>query len=71
MADGKCHLSFNILKTKHATKYLTTDITITSKVLMDKPKKKYTAILFTLAASCWDQVCARNLSTACRRYHYH
>ena len=44
MADGKCYLSFNILETKEATKNLTTDITITSKALMDQPEKKYIAI---------------------------
>ena len=44
MADGQCHLSFNILETKEATKNLTTDITITSKALMDQPEKKYIAI---------------------------
>ena len=41
MTDGWCHLSFSISETKHATKNLTTDITTTSKVLIDKPKKKY------------------------------
>ena len=32
-------LSFNISETRHATKNLTTDITITSKVFIDKPKR--------------------------------
>ena len=44
MTDGYCHLSFNIWETKHATKNLTTDITVTLKVLMDKTKKKYIAV---------------------------
>ena len=38
------NLSFNISETEHATKKLTTDITITPKVLMDKPIRKYIAI---------------------------
>ena len=44
MADGLCHLPFIISETEHATKKLTTDIAITPKVLMDKPKKKYIVI---------------------------
>ena len=39
MADDKCHLSFNILETKEATKNLTADVTITSKALMDYQKR--------------------------------
>ena len=35
VTDGKCHLSFNILETKHAIKSLLKDITITSKALID------------------------------------
>ena len=37
MADCSCHLSFNVSETKRATKNLATDITVTSKVLIDKP----------------------------------
>ena len=37
-------LSFNISKIKHVIKKLTTDITLTSKVLIDKLKQKYIAI---------------------------
>ena len=44
MAYSLCHLSFNISETEHATKKLTTDIAITPKVLIDKPKKKYIVI---------------------------
>ena len=44
-----CHLSLallNISETKHVSKNLKKGITITSKVLLDKPKEKYTAISF-------------------------
>ena len=34
ITDGQCPLSFSISKTKHAFKNLTTDITITSKILI-------------------------------------
>ena len=40
MADGKCHLSIEILETKEGTKTLTTDITITLSALMEQPEKK-------------------------------
>ena len=39
MAEGQCHLSFNILETRHVTKNLTTDITIALKILIEKPKR--------------------------------
>ena len=45
---GERHKSFAILdikKIKHATKYLTTDFTITLTYMV-KPKKKYIAIFF-------------------------
>ena len=32
-------------KTKHATKHLTADITITSKILLDKPIRKYSDVV--------------------------
>ena len=35
---------FNISKTKHVINKVTTDIILTSKVLIDKPKQKYIAI---------------------------
>ena len=41
MADGQRHLSFNISETKYGTIHLATDIAITSKGLVDRPKKKY------------------------------
>ena len=44
MADGQRHLSFNISETKYGTIHLATDIAITSKGLVDRPKKKYIAI---------------------------
>ena len=34
MEDGKCPLSLNVSETKHATKELTTDINITSEILI-------------------------------------
>ena len=40
MADGQRHLSFNISETKYGTIHLATDIAITSKGLVDRPKKK-------------------------------
>ena len=46
MVDDSCHLSFNTSQAKRVTKNLTTDITITSKVLINKPKRKYVAISF-------------------------
>ena len=44
MADGLRHLSFNILETRHVTNNLTKDITITLKILIEKPKEKYIAV---------------------------
>ena len=47
MADGWClrfSLLFNISETKHISKSITTVITVTSKVLLDKPIRKYIAI---------------------------
>ena len=41
MADGQRHLSFNISETKYGKIHLATDIAITSKGLVDRPKKKY------------------------------
>ena len=40
MAAGYYHLSYNISETMHATKYLTTDIAITSKVLIRISQKR-------------------------------
>ena len=40
MADGQRHLSFNISETKYGTIHLATDIAITSKGLVDRPKKE-------------------------------
>ena len=37
-------LPFNISETKHVIKKLTTDIIVTSKVLIDKSERKYIAI---------------------------
>ena len=39
-------LPFNISETKHVNKKLTTDIIVTSKVLVDKSKRKHIAISF-------------------------
>ena len=48
-------LSFSIRKTKHITKNLATDITITSKVLMNKPKTyTYPFKLFLSTLLCTD-----------------
>ena len=44
IAHGWCQSLFDISEIKHVTKNLTTDITITSKVFMNKPKEKYTVI---------------------------
>ena len=41
MADGKCHLSFNVSETKHVTKNLATDITNAFKILIEKPRGKH------------------------------
>ena len=41
MADGQCHLSFNISETRHVTQNLITDITIALKILIEKPRRKY------------------------------
>ena len=38
MVDSQCHLSLNFSETKHTMNKLTMDITIASKVLMNKPK---------------------------------
>ena len=46
MADGQRHLSFNISEAKYGTIHLATDIAITSKGLVNRPKKKYIAISF-------------------------
>ena len=40
MADGQRHLSFNISENKYGTIHLATDIAITSKGLVDRPKKE-------------------------------
>ena len=37
-------LSFNISETKHVIKKLTTEVTVTLKVLINKPVKKYIAV---------------------------
>ena len=39
-------LPFNISETKHVIKKLTTDVIVTSKVLVDKSKRKHIAISF-------------------------
>ena len=44
MADGWCHLLFNISETQYVSKKLTTVVTITSKVFINKGIKKYIAI---------------------------
>ena len=41
MADGQRYLSFNISETKYGTIHLATDIAITSKGLVDRPKKNH------------------------------
>ena len=38
MADGYLSLLFDISKNKHFIKNLTTDIIVTSKIVIDKPK---------------------------------
>ena len=48
MADGQRHLSFNISETKNGTIHLATDIAITSKGLVDRPKKIYCHIPLSL-----------------------
>ena len=37
-------LSFNISEIKHVIKKLTTDVTVTLKVLINKPVKNYVAV---------------------------
>ena len=48
MADSLRYLSFNISETKYGTIHLATDFAITSKGLVDRPKKKYIAISLEL-----------------------
>ena len=54
MADVLCpSLSFTVTGAKHVIKNLTMVITVTSKVLNNKPKRKYTAItLYSASFSC-------------------
>ena len=48
MADGQRHLSFNISETKYGTIHLATDIAITLKGLVDRPKRNILPYPFNL-----------------------